>query len=554
MFFTMRKEAVLNHPALRRNPSDFSGQNKYSNRATHCIMAAMACDVIVIGAGIGGLGCAANLARNGCRVMVLEKNNHIGGTSYVFRRGAFRFPMGPLSFSFPARVRSFLTEVDVKTEISFRRNHFQLITPDLDVVFSLPLETLRQDLERAFPRERPGLESFFNEFKGIVRETQDAPQWHPDYLPGSEETVLKMKDDPVPGRVARIRDYSRTTCRQLLERHLGDRRLSRFLGSQGTSDPVMSVMTLALMWNMMSEVGIWFPSCGIDGLSDLLAGALKKNGGEVRLKVGVEKILVKKGKVTGVRTESGETFTAPVVVSNADAKKTLLELCDQTDIPRDWLDRLRSTPYTGSELCVYLGIEPGRVDWRRMRVTHLFYRHKQDPLGEGEVDLEDFEDREFEICRWSDNAPDHVPPGKTSLVLRVSFPYEHFARFRTGKKKRTGDYRTYKMGLAGKLVAAAEHVLPGLTAAVEYIEAATPLTYADWGLRYRGSIAGWTWSSEYGRAFKGKLLVETPLENLYLAGIYAATELFLGGVPTALHTADLAARLILGEVPRGSGS
>ena len=110
------------------------------------------------------------------------------------------------------------------------------------------------------------------------------------------------------------------------------------------------------------------------------------------------------------------------------------------------------------------------------------------------------------------------------------------------------------MDLARKLVAAAEHVLPGLTAAVEFIEAATPLTYADWGGRYQGSIAGWTWSAESSRAFQGKLLVETPVENLYLAGIYAATELFLGGVPTALYTGELAARHVLGETPPLSGS
>jgi len=111
------------------------------------------------------------------------------------------------------------------------------------------------------------------------------------------------------------------------------------------------------------------------------------------------------------------------------------------------------------------------------------------------------------------------------------------------------------MKLARKLVATAEHVLPGLSSAVERIEAATPLTYADWGRRFFcGSIAGWSWSAEYGGAFEGKLLVETPIENLFLAGIYAATELFLGGVPTALHTADLAARLILGEIPPGSRS
>ncbi len=529
------------------NPRELTQiQNKYSKLVIRCIIAAVAYDVLIIGAGIGGLGCAAKLAKNGRRVLVLEKNNHIGGTSYVFRRKGYGFPMGPLSFSFPQRVKNFLADVGIEAELSFRRNHFQLISPDLDIVYSSPLDVLSRDLQEAFPTERAGLAFFFGEFMGIIRETHDISDWHPDYLPGGARRRPDKKEDASLDSIARVREYSGTPCRRLLERQLGERRLINFLGSQGTSEPMMSVMTLALMWNMMSEVGIWFPSCGIDGLSDLLAGTLKKHGGEVRLNAGVEKIMIENGKVIGIRTESGESIAAPVVVSNADAKTTFLSLCVRKDLPKGWLERLDATPYTGSELCVYLGIDPGRVDWRRMRANHLFYRHRQEDPGEETVDLEDFENREVEICRWSDNAPGDVPPGKASLILRVGFPYDPFARFRTGEKKRREDYAAYKTGLAGRLISTAEHILPGVASAVECVEAATPLTYADWGQRYRGSIAGWTWSAEYGQAFEGKLLVETPIENLYLAGIYAATELYLGGVPTALQTADWAARLILG--------
>jgi phytoene dehydrogenase-like protein len=94
-------------------------------------------------------------------------------------------------------------------------------------------------------------------------------------------------------------------------------------------------------------------------------------------------------------------------------------------------------------------------------------------------------------------------------------------------------------------VETADHLLPGLSSSIEVMEAATPLTYQDWGHRRLGSIAGWTWSADKTGELPGKLLVETPIPNLLTAGIYAATELFLGGVPTALHTGTLAARLIL---------
>lgn len=510
----------------------------------------MSFDVVVIGAGIGGLGCAARLTRHGRRVLVLEKNNHIGGTSYVFRRNGFTFPMGPLSFSFPGRIKSFLSAVGVESEVTFRRNHFQLISPRLDIIYSARLDSVKRELARAFPLEKAGLEGFFSDLTEIIRQTKDVYLWHPDYLPKTALRQLNREDPQHKGGLAQIREYSRTSCRRLLDRHLSDPTLKNFLGSQGTSEPEMSVLTLAFIWNVMSEVGIWSPSCGIHGLSDLLAETVRRNGGEIRLNSGVKDIRVEKGRVTGVRTESGEILEAPWVVSNVDPKKTFLELCSAADIPRPFLATIAATPYTGSELCVYLGLEPQRVDWKRMRAAHLFYRHREDRRNDDLETLEDIENREVEICRWSDNAPDHVPPGKGSLVLRVNFPYDHFAGYRTGEKKRKVEYRAYKSALTQKLIAAAENVLPGLGAAVEVVESATPLTYADWGRRYQGSIAGWTWSAEHGRSFKGKLLIETPLQNLLLVGIYAATELFLGGVPTAVHTADLAARIILGDTPR----
>jgi len=493
---------------------------------------------------MSGLACASRLAREGLRVVILEKCPHVGGTSYIFWRKGHAFPMGPLAFSFPEKVKTLFAEAGVTIETEFRRNHFELLVPGLDILYSRSLRALKEDLAADFPRERTGIEAFFREIEGIIRLTEDIEKWHPDFLTGSRRIAARKDRDPgLLERIERIRRLSETRSKNVLEGLISDSRLKNFLGSLGTDEPEMSMLNLASMWNVMSEVGIWSPSCGIHRLAEGLAEAFKARGGEIRLATPAAGILIKGGRAAGVTTASGEVLGSPWVVSTADYKTTFLDLLPPGDVPREHLDLVRTVPYTGSELCVYLGVDTGRVDLSRMRADHLFYR--REVRAGGPFDPRDFANREVEICLWAKDAPGLVPDGRSSILLRASFPYDPFAAWRTGERLRRDGYREFKTHLARGLVEIGDQVLPGLSSSIEVMEAATPLTYQDWGNRRLGSIAGWTWSADKAAEFPGKLLVETPIPNLLTAGIYAARELFLGGVPTALHTGMLAARLIL---------
>lgn len=512
--------------------------------ATVCDKMMVMIDVVVIGAGLGGLMAASKIAAAGKKVLVLEKKPLPGGTSYIFRRAGYTFPMGPLSFSFPGRVQGFLEAAGIGEKVPFRRSGFELRTPDIDVMMSQTLADLESELGGTFPGERDGLARFFRQLESAISASKDMDLWHPDFaLPRMARPAGRRTVPAEPDRVEEIRRLSVLPAARVLDGLIGSAPLRNFLGSMGTARPEMSMFNLASMWNVMAVEGIWFPTGGVHGIADLLRRRLRDLDVEVRLAAPARKILVRQGRAAGVVTAQGEALEAQWVISNADYKTTFLELLDAADVPGLDLGAVRDIPYTGSEFCVYLGLRPEEVDLGAIRAEHLFYR--REIRGAPKPELEEFDDREIEICFWSRKAPDLVPAGRASLVLRAGFPYRHFEAWRTGYRLRNEGYGEYKHRLAERLIGTAESVLPGLSGAVEVMETATPLTYRDWGNRYEGSIAGWTWSGRDSARLPGKILVQTPVPGLLVAGAYAASELFLGGIPTALYTGSLAADLVL---------
>lgn len=499
-------------------------------------------DAIIIGAGLGGLTCGAKLAKNGKKVLIMEKIHHIGGTSYIFKRKGFIFPMGALSFSYPHLTRQILLECGINDQFMFERSHFQLISPDMDIIYSKNWNSFREDILKQFMDDKAGINEFFDIISKLTETITNIHEWHPDYLLGKSKNFAKSNLYRHGKETQLIEKYDNISSKEVLERLISSDSLQRLLGSQGTYKSIMSMTHLAFMWNVMSFEGIWFPSCGIHGIADLLEESILKNGGEIKLNTEVDEVLIENGRVKGIRDKSGNIYKSERVISNADYKKTILELIPKSKIPESYANIVSETAYTGSELCVYLGIDPQKVDLTNLRVQHLFYRKKIVPNSEN--DVEDFENKEIEICLWSDKSPLFAPDDKKSLILRVNMSYSHFDRWRTGEKKRKEGYRDYKRRLANKLIKTVENIVPGLADAIEVMEIATPLTYRDWGQRTFGSVAGWTRDIKK-ISLDSKLLVDPPIQGLFSVGIYSVLEPFLGGVPVSMHTGKIVADNIL---------
>ncbi len=125
-------------------------------------------DVIIIGAGIGGLVCGCYLAKAGLKVLIVEKNPKVGGYCQSFTRDGFTFDacvhyLGSLRED--GQLRCVLRELELESEINFIRMDPSdvIITSKDRFVFYRNVKNTIDALARRFFSERKNIERFFND-------------------------------------------------------------------------------------------------------------------------------------------------------------------------------------------------------------------------------------------------------------------------------------------------------------------------------------------------------------------------------------------------------
>jgi phytoene dehydrogenase-like protein len=482
-------------------------------------------DTIVIGAGIGGLTAAAYLIKAGLRVLVLEGNAHPGGTAYVYHRKGFTFPMGPLGFSHPELIHGTLKDLDIGKNLQLSRVHYRLRAFDLDVPLSQPFPEMIIELSRFFHSDAEGIQLFFKNVEDMA-----------------------CSKDPLYQEIPDI------SALEYLRHHIRDWRLRRILGSMGTREPYSGLPLLAAMWNLMCRKGIWYPKEGMKSFCDRLVKAVTNLQGIHQIQLGKEvlKIRVEKERVIGVTLQDGTKIHSSSVISNADYKSTFMRLLNSEEIPLEWYQTVSNARQTGSIFQVCLGIDKNRVDLSAFeKAGRLIYRGDKERV-EDKIDWDVAKlapnliaKQELEVSLWGREGNTLSPEGGIVIVIRTEAEYSHFARYRSGLRRRVPEYRAYKDSLAHALIHEIDDLIPGIEDAILVIDVSTPLTFEDQGGRSQGAVAGWSWDYDDSQDNHPKELIRTPIKGLYMAGYQAFSTLLMGGIPTAIESGKRAASLVL---------
>ncbi|MCX8170579.1 MAG: NAD(P)/FAD-dependent oxidoreductase [Candidatus Bathyarchaeota archaeon] len=464
---------------VKVDPFSLKGENEY--------------DIIIVGAGVGGLTCGSLLAKRGYRVLVLEQHYQVGGYCSSFERKGFTFntgvedisglwDKGPISF--------LLRTLGLSKDDLFVKNTVRYVFEG-NYIEAKSLNDYIRVLSSLFPHEEDNIIAFFNDaekaYMECYREVEVYGAPLPPELIAKVLGVRKLVD--YPRERPHFYDWISKTYRQKLDEHFTDEGLKRFLSSLigyvGTSPekaPASAALTACVSYYLY---GGFFPRGGAQRYANTLRDIIEGHGGEVLVKHRVDRILVEDGMVVGVRV-GGKVFHSPVVVANANAKTTFLELVGEENLDKGFVEYIRGLKMSPSCFMVFLGVDADLSGYP----THI------KNLDDG-----------YEVVINSNADPSLAPEGKASITILAGASYHDFPQ------RGTEEYYIRKNEVAQTLIRKAEKIIPGLSERIIVKDAATPRTLERYTSMPEGAIYAFDQSIGIRRPY-----FKTPIKGLYLAG------------------------------------
>lgn len=290
-------------------------------------------DVVVVGAGLGGLAAAARLAASGHRVTVCEQAPTVGGKLGWFSRDGFGFDTGPSLLTLPAVYRDLFATTGAPLE-----DHVDLVPVDpacayrfadgtrLDVP-NLSRDGVREAFDAALGAGTGAQWQAFMERAGRIWDVTRGP-----FLTSPLEGPRTL------ARLSRRTGDLRTVApwmslRQLGRRYLHHRHLRTVLDRYATytgSDPRRAPAALATVPYVEQLFGSWYVRGGLRRLADAVEERAWACGATVRRSADVVEVLLSGGRAAGVRLADGQELRADVVVANADAAHLYRDLVPES--------------------------------------------------------------------------------------------------------------------------------------------------------------------------------------------------------------------------------
>ncbi|PIL40010.1 phytoene dehydrogenase [Massilia psychrophila] len=486
---------------------------------------------IVIGSGFGGLALAIRLQSAGIDTLILEKRDKPGGRAYVYEDQGFTFDAGPTVITDPTALEEVFALSGNRLEDYVRMlpvNPFYRLCWEDGYRFNYVND--QDELDRQIGLKSPSDVAGYGKFLAYSKAVL-------------QEGYIKLGHVPFPDfrsmiRVAPqlIKLESYRSVYGIVSRFIKDPHLRQAFSFHSLlvgGNPFETSSIYALIHALERQWGVFFPE---GGTGALIRGMLKlfgELGGEIRLNVEVDEIVVEQGRVAAVRLKSGEQIACLLTASNADVVHTYDRLMRNDSVAKRKAVSLKKMRFSMSLFVIYFGLKGVRNDLEHHTV--LFgprYRELLKDIFHGDELAEDFS---LYLHAPTVTDPSLAPPGHSAYYVLAPVPHLGHADI---------DWNTEGPRYRDRILAYLEqHYIPDLKRDLVTSRIFTPYDFREELNAHVGSafsLEPVLWQSAYFRTHNK----DQQIKGLYFVG--AGTHPG-AGIPGVVGSAKATARIIVDE-------
>lgn len=495
-------------------------------------------DIIVVGAGLGGLTAASLLAKRGLLVLMIDQQNKPGGGCTSFRRADVTYDVGTaMLYGFGERgfkpFRFLLNELEEPVEIIAHQTLARMTFEGQPIVFWPDIERFLQELDHLFPDEREALRAFYHDlnqmYAYIVLKNEVI-------VPPSEfsarQGLRSLLSGPV--QMIRLRSLLTVSVKSLLDRyfknpaviHFFDKLCSAYCYCTAEETPAILAATMFIDNHIG---GVYYPAGGAQMLSNKIEKAFERLGGETLYRTQVDEILIRNGQAYGVRLQSGETILADRIVADVTVWNLYGKLVRPEHIKLERLAWAQNLVPTFPSMTLYMLVDRSALP---------------DEIFPWEVFIEnrtviDSSDLTLYINALVDETL--CPPGK--LVITAIAPNFSDWPSADSPEYRSAAYRQHKQAQAQHMLDQIEKHFPGFCSRIENLIIGSPTTIEHYLLKNGGAVGGP--KNMLGQQMLNRLHARSEWKNLYVCG---DSTVMATGAPAVVVSGVGAANVILRDL------